>query len=220
MDILETLAERGAILMDYHFVYKSGTHGLHYINMDPVFPDTRLVKEVGRSLGAPFREAGIQVVVAAATGGIPLAYATALGLDEQHNGLHTYPAVAWADKVGDDFTFQRAGFVEQLKGKRVLVVEDLLNTGDTVKKVIEQVRKHGGIVIGVIAVCNRGSETAESLGVPCLEALAEVDFHVLDADTCSLCAEAVPIVSDIGHGGSYQEQHPDYAGGYVALLSG
>lgn len=220
MDVLETLAERGAILTNWHFVYKSGKHGPHYINMDPVFPDTKLMLAICTALGEPFTHNRlnnpIDTVVGAATGAIPLATLTAASLG---NWRWPYPAIAWADKVGDTFGFLRAGFREQLAGKQVLVVEDLLNTGDTVKKVVEQAQAWGAEIVGVSVVCNRGKETAESLGVPRLEALASVDFKVLDEDTCSLCAQNVPIVSDIGHGDWYQQKHPDYEGGYASLLS-
>jgi orotate phosphoribosyltransferase len=225
MDILETLAARGAILKDLHFVYKSGKHGPHYINMDPVFPDIPLVLELGQQLGEEFRLGGnnmafwsdAEVVVAAATGGIPLAFATALSLN--HGESQSLTTWAWADKDGDNFVFERAGFVGQLSGKRVLVVEDLLNTGDTVKKVIAQVREHGGTVIGVSVVCNRGSETAESLDIPRLEQLAQVDFYAEVAELCTPCALGEPIVVDIGHGKQYQHDHPDYHGGYITVLS-
>ncbi len=219
MDILEMLAARGAILKDHHFVYKSGKHGPHYINMDPIFPDTGLMTKVCMELGLPFwpNHDTVDTVVGAATGAIPLAAMTAL---RGGNGQEwPYPHYAWADKDGDDFVFERAGFVEQLTGKRVLVVEDLLNTGDTVKKVVAQVRRHGGEVVGVSVICNRGNETAESLDVPRLEQLASVEFQALDADTCRLCADAVPIVADIGHGKEYQQKYSDYVGGYHTVLS-
>lgn len=217
MDILETLAARGAILQDMHFVYKSGKHGPHYINMDPVFPDVGLMLQLGGDLAAQFNatDASQLTVVGAATGAIPLALVTAMHLN---NGTQ-YPMYAWADKKGDDFVFERAGFAEQLAGKRVLVVEDLLNTGDTVKKVIAQVRERGGNVIGVSVVCNRGSETAVSLDVPRLEQLASVDFKAYDAGECPLCADAIPIVFDVGHGDTFQLKHSEYEGGYITLLS-
>ncbi len=224
MDILKALGDRGAILQDYHFVYKSGKHGPHYINMDPVFPDTKLVRELGVKLGGRFWHGndtafwpGVDTVVAAATGGIPLAFATALGFAwGQRVETVTW---AWADKVGDGFEFERAGFADQLAGKRVLVVEDLLNTGDTVKKVIAQVREHNGEVVGVSVVCNRGDETAESLGVPMLEHLARVEFQAFDAGQCPACKDFTAIVEDIGHGKEYRQAHPDYPGGYITLLS-
>lgn len=214
MDVLDTLAKRGAILKYHHFIYKSGKHGAHYINMDPMFPDTAFMRQICGELGwkfnFPHRQRVVDTVVGAATGAIPLAYLTALSIEAQ---------TAWADKDGEDFAFERAGFVEQLTGKRVLIVEDLLNTGDTVKKVIAQARKHGADVVGVSVICNRGNETAESLGVPLLEQLASVKFVALDADTCQLCADSVPIVEDIGHGKEYKQVHADYAGGYIKLLS-
>lgn len=227
MDILETLAARGAVLTDKHFVYKSGKHGPHYINMDPVFPDVMLLRDLGAKLGAGYRHGsdfakwtGANTVVAAATGGIPLAFATALDLSLRPQEENVEPVTwAWADKVGDDFAFERAGFVEQLAGKRVLVVEDLLNTGDTVKKVVAQVRRHGGEVIGVSVVCNRGNETAVSLGVPRLEQLASVEFQAFDSWSCPLCKDHLPIVCDIGHGREYQQMNGGYSGGFVTVLS-
>ncbi len=217
MDILLILRKHGAILTDEHFVYKSGKHGPHYINMDPVLPDVSLMDRISKALLCDFEAWGrdrlVDTVASAATGAIPLAYLTARHIHEAST------SAVWADKVGDDFIFERAGFVEQLKDKRVLVVEDLLNTGDTVKKVIAQVRKHGGEVVGVSVVCNRGSETAESLGVCWLKSLAQVDFQTFDADSCPFCAEGRPIVEDIGHGHEYKKAHPHYAGGYATLLS-
>ena len=213
MDILVMLETKGAVLLDHHFVYKSGTHGPNYINMDPLFPDVRQVAGVCELLCCdvlPWRS--YDTVVAAATGGIPLAVLSALCTPWA-------TAAVWADKHGDDFAFERAGFVDQVTGKNVLIVEDLLNTGDTTMKIIDLVRGHGGNVIGVSVICNRGPHTAESLNVPALFELSKVDFQVFPADDCPLCAEGRPIVEDIGHGGTYKEANPDYAGGYIQLLS-
>jgi len=218
MDVLETLEKRGGILRDHHFVYKKGGHGPHYINADAIFPDTGLMQQVGFALGDPFFRDQVEVVIAAATGGIPVEVHTALSLGDGKRW--PYPNTVWADKLDkDEFVFERAGYAELLEGKRVLFVEDILNSGDTTRKVIAQARKHGAEVLGVSAICNRGKETAESLGVPRFVALSSVDFQVFDADTCPLCADTIPIVSDIGHGKEYQEAHPDYAGGYVTVLS-
>ncbi len=122
----------------------------------------------------------------------------------------------WADKVGGDFVFERAGFTDKLKGKGVLVVEDLLATGGSVAKVCTQVEAAGGEVIAVSAICNRGGLTSETLGWE-LHALCEVDFEAVDAEDCELCKQAVPIVTNIGHGGAFQAANPFYDGGYAQL---
>ena len=112
-------------------------------------------------------------------------------------------------------TFAVAGHI---KNNNVLVVEDLLTTGGSVAKVCRQIEHLGGNVIGVSAVVNRGGVTAEDLGVPKLNALAEVSFEAVDHVDCLLCKEEVPIVEDVGHGDKFRRANPDYAGGYEKLL--
>lgn len=221
MDIMQQLEQAGAVLLDKHFVYASGKHGSGYINMDPLFPNTKLLWQVGVELWAPFVETRIEVIAAPATGGIALAYAAAFSLHHEvdvGSGGPVIPAV-WADKSEGGFAFERAGFTSHLRGKRVLVVEDLLTTGGSVVKVCRQVESEGGEVIGVSAVVNRGGVTATDLGVSRLEYLAEVSFEAVDAEECMLCKRFVPIVEDIGHGATYKQHRHNYQGGYVKLLN-
>jgi orotate phosphoribosyltransferase len=210
LDVLAELDRVGAILLDRHFVYKSGKHGSGYINMDPLFPDVALVSAICAELVRPF--AGeFDTVASPATGGVVLAFAAA-------SQAGSDVAAVWADKSEQGFAFERAGFAQHLTGKRVLVVEDLLTTGGSVIGVCREVERHGGTLVGVSAICNRGGVTAARLGVPRLEALATVSFEAVAAQECPLCAARVPIVEDIGHGAEYKAQHPDHPGGYVTLL--
>lgn len=208
MKILEELEKIGAVFRGKHFVYASGKHGDGYINMDMMFPHTAVVAEICRELAAPF--AGeFDTVAAPATGGIVLSVLTAQATNTKG---------VWADKAGDgDFAFERAGFLEQVKGKRVLVVEDLLTTGGSVEKVCRQIERAGGTVVAVSVVCNRGAVTAEMLQVPTLHSLAEVSFTAYEPQECPGCQNTLPIVSDMGHGDEYKAEHPEYAGGYVTL---
>jgi orotate phosphoribosyltransferase len=210
IDVLAELDRVGAILLDRHFVYKSGKHGSGYINMDPLFPDVGLVSAIGSELVRPFANE-FDTVASPATGGIVLAFAAAAQAGED-------VAAVWADKHERGFAFERAGFVQQLAGKRVLVVEDLLTTGGSVIGVCREVERNGGTLVGVSAICNRGGVTAEQLGVPRLEALASVTFEAVTEEACPLCAAEIPIVEDIGHGAGYKAEHPDFPGGYVTLL--
>ena len=217
MDILQELADAGAVYQDHHFVYVSGKHGPGYINPDMIFPDLHLLTGLCRGLGKPYRDDEVHVVVGPATGGIALAVLTALSLSNSNAVLA--PAAIWADKSGDDFVFERAGFASHLANSRVLVVEDLLTTGGSVAKVCGEAERHGAEIIGVSVICNRGGVTAGQLGVPRLEALTEVSFEAVSETECELCQQGVPIVEDIGHGGEYKLAHPGYEGGYIKLLS-
>jgi orotate phosphoribosyltransferase len=211
MDVLSELDRVGAILLDRHFVYKSGKHGSGYINMDPLFPDVELVAAICAELVRPF-EGSFDSVAGPATGGIVLAFAAA-----GQAGRAGVRAV-WADKTADGFAFERAGFLGHVSGRRVLVVEDLLTTGGSVAAVCREVVRHGGELVGASVICNRGAVTAGQIGVPRLESLATVNFEAVDPQRCPLCAAGVPIVADIGHGAAYQAEHPDHPGGYVTVL--
>jgi orotate phosphoribosyltransferase len=211
LDVLKELDRVGAVQLDGHFVYKSKKHGSGYINMDPLFPDVGLVSSMCAQLIRPF-EGEFETVAGPATGGVVLAFACAMQTHSRR------PAAVWADKNGDEFAFERAGFTDHLTGKRVLVVEDLLTTGGSVLKVCREAEKHGAEIVGVSVICNRGGVTADQLEVPRLEALASVNFSAIDPDDCELCESGVPIVEDIGHGSNYKAEHPDYKGGYIKLL--
>ena len=85
--------------------------------------------------------------------------------------------------------------------KKVLVVEDVLTTGGSVKKVVEAVRALEGQVIGVGALCNSGNITANDLGnVPELLALVKISLESWEEKDCPLCQRQVPINTVLGKG--------------------
>lgn len=216
MDIMQVLEDAGAVYTDRHFVYSSGKHGSGYINMDPLFTNVALVRSLGYGLSMPFWNKGYDVVAAPATGGIVLAYATA---EQSVFGGALHPDVVWADKHGDGFIIERAGFSDRIRGKRVLVVEDLLTTGDSVAKTCREIERLDGEIVGVSAIVNRGGVTAQDLGVPRLESLAEVSFEAIHELECPHCDWRIPIVEDIGHGAEYKAANPHYPGDFIKLLS-
>ncbi len=217
---MHELEQRGAVLTDQHFVYKSGKHGSGYVNFDPAFPDVGLILEAAKQMVEPFL-GEFDVVVGPATGGVALSYAC--GMAASFLGEVNVQAV-WADKDGDGFAFERDGFIQAIRGKRVLVVDDVMtnaNLTGSVFKVCQLVKDTGGTVIGVSLVCNRCSGTAEDLWVPRLEQLGSVNFTAVDSAECAatgLCYQHVPIVEDIGHGAAFKQNQPFYPGGFVKLL--
>lgn len=223
MDVLKKLKKLGGVFTDKHFVYQSEKHGAGYANIDPLLPHTRDISKLGKQLAEPFMVENFDTVVSPATGGIVLGYATALwacwaGSKEV---MHVF-----AEKQADGtFAFERQGFASHVKGKRVLVVDDIMtnpNERGSVYKLCRLIEDCGGTVIGVSLVCNRCEGTAEQLKVPKLVQLSELSFTAMEREDCEatgLCGDHVPIVTDIGHGAEFQESSPDYQGGYAKLLS-
>jgi orotate phosphoribosyltransferase len=117
---------------------------------------------------------------------------------EGHNVYGVY-----ADKDGDEFVIKR-GYDEVIRGKKVLVVEDLVTTGGSLRKVIETARGVGAEVIGAVAVCNRGGVEKEAIGNP-PEFISMLRVHLdqWPEEKCELCARGIPINTDVGHGKEY-----------------
>ena len=85
----------------------------------------------------------------------------------------------------------KRGYEKDVAGKFVLVVEDVLNSGATVIKTINAVKKAGGEVVGVAAIANRsgGKVNAETLGVPFLFSLKDLSMPMYPEDECPICQE-------------------------------
>ena len=84
---------------------------------------------------------------------------------------------------------------------RILVVDDILTTGGSVRKVVETTRSFGGNVVAVGVLCNRGGIKPEDVGgVPRLFALVNVKLDAWDEMDCPLCASGVPVNTDVGKG--------------------
>jgi len=187
----EILAEARAIITGSHIVYTSGKHGSAYVNKDAVYPNTVRVAELCRHLADAGRPHRPDVVCGPAMGGIILAQWTG-----HHLGL---PAV-YAEKASDGGMVLRRGYDRLVAGKRVLVVEDILNTGGSIKEAIDAVRVAGGEVVATAALVNRGGVTAADVGAPVLVSLLDVALDAWDPDACPLCHDGVPINTDVGKG--------------------
>lgn len=102
----------------------------------------------------------------------------------------------------------KRGYDQVVKNRSVLIVEDVITTGGTVKKVIDAVRMVGGEVLGVAALVNRGGVSAQMLGVPKLHSLVNVDFLSYDLEACQEfgpCSQGIPINTDVGKGKQFLE---------------
>lgn len=222
MDVKKELEKVGCIY-EGHFVGVSTKHLAGYCNIDPLLPHVTLVGQLMEMLVKNFKDADVDTVAAPAVGAIPFAHWGAMHLK---NMTGKEIAGVWADKVSGsaqrEFIFEREGFAEQVKGKKVLILEDMVNQMASIKAMIKTVRAAGGEVVGVGCVAaNRGAD-AKELDVPKFVKLCSVEYDVWTKEDCpvnGLCSKGVPMCEDIGHGDDYKKEHPDYKGGYVKLLS-
>jgi orotate phosphoribosyltransferase len=122
----------------------------------------------------------VNLVAGPALGGIIMAYETARALGVRN---------IFAEREGGVMTFRRGFAVAP--GTRVLVVEDVVTTGGSVREVIELIRAGGAEVVGVGAIVDRSGGGVE-FGVP-FRPLLSMSVESWNEADCPLCREGRPI---------------------------
>ena len=198
-DIISLLKSVGAIITDDHFVYTSGMHGSVYINKDALYPHTEKASEVGLMFAEKTKDLDIDVVVGPMIGGIILSQWTAFHLSSLKK-LEILSVYTEKDESSNQ-VFGRRGYEKYVKGKNVLIVEDLTNTGGSVKKVVDTVKSAGGNVVMVGVMVNRNPENVNEdyMGTPFFS-LGTFPAEAFSESECELCKKNVPVNVKIGHG--------------------
>src|SRR5665648_79048 len=175
------LFRKSNALLDGHFLLTSGKHSGQYMQCAQVlqYPDRASILAEG--LAASFYDMGIQTVIGPATGGILVAHevAKALGaralFTERENGIMRL----------------RRGFTLSA-GERVLVVEDVITTGGSVREVLAVVRELEAIPVGVGILVDRTGGKVD-FGLP-MASLIKLHIQAYEAPDCPLCAQGIPAI--------------------------
>lgn len=195
---IKDLFEQNNAYLKGHFIYSSKKHGEQYVNKDALYPDTKVISELCKYMAEPFRGQNIDTVLGPALGGIILAHSVAEHLTQMEE--RTIYGI-FAEKTKDGNLEIKRGYEAFIKGKNVLVVEDVLNTGGSAKKAIDAVRQNGGNVVALSALMNRGEVMPEDIGGVPISSLLDVVMDRWEPEECPLCEDNVPINTNVGHAG-------------------
>jgi orotate phosphoribosyltransferase len=202
MDVIKILEKVGAVLRDSHFVGTSGVHFDTYINKDFLYPHTKETSEICKLFAEKFKDENIDVVVGPALGGIILSQWTASHLSSLTN---REVLAVYTEKSGDNEQVLKRGYDEYVKGKKVLIVEDNVQTGSSIVKVIKAVQAAGANIVGVCAMVNKNEDMEDEIeGVP-FNALSNLFVPMYEEKDCPLCRAGVPINTKVGHGKKFLE---------------
>lgn len=173
--------ETSEALLNGHFLLTSGLHSPHYFQCARVLQYPQYTELFCREIIKNFKEDTIDCVISPAVGGIVVGQECARLLNcrsifsERENGVMTL----------------RRGF-EIRHDERVLVVEDVVTTGGSVKEVIELVRGSGAEVVGVGFIVDR-SGGKQIFEVPAFSVF-QMDVVTFSPESCPLCEKGVPVV--------------------------
>ena len=179
-EVLGIFKTAGAI-KEGHFLLASGLHSPVYWEKFRVLQHPHLTEKLCRLIAQHFRGQKIDLVAGPTTGGIILAFETARQLETR---------CIFAEKEGMARIFRRD--FEIVPGAHVLIVDDILTTGNSLKETINAVAKQKGIVIGIGVLVDRSEENLD-LNLPFFSCL-RAPTKVYSPQECPLCAANIPLV--------------------------
>jgi orotate phosphoribosyltransferase len=186
-----------AIVLEGHFDYGNGFHGQVYLNPHQLFchPSTiwRVAQDLIEILPADLID-GADVVAGPVTGGALLAH-TLAGLLDGRRPLTRAPYLfaPFATANGGQPTLS-AFYRTIVSGRRVLLADDVRNTGLTLRHCDALIAEAGGTTVGTVVIVDR-MEAQISLPVP---EIALVDYTApanYPAESCPLCAAGTPVTT-------------------------
>lgn len=182
-EVLDLFRESGALL-EGHFILSSGLRSPVFLQKAKVFMHPQKAEKLCRALAEKLRAAGygnVSQIVSPAVGGIIPGYETA-----RHMNV---PAI-YTERVDGKFQLRR-GFEIQ-KGEKVLVVEDIVTTGLSIRECIDCLRDLGADVVAAACLIDRSGGEAD-IGVP-LVALTQYKVPAYPADALPPELAAIPAI--------------------------
>jgi orotate phosphoribosyltransferase len=181
---IKKILEKTNVLLEGHFLLTSGKHSGKYMQCAKIFeyPDqseiicSQLVQKIKNSI-----KTRIDVVIGPAIGAILLSYEIArqLGIrsvfGERKNGKMV---------LGRSFSIK--------SNENVLIVEDVITTGGSVKEIIEILKKNQANILGIGMIIDRQNKK-NNFEIP-FESVLKVKIKTFDKDECPFCKENIPLI--------------------------
>jgi orotate phosphoribosyltransferase len=197
------LQRTGAYRTDDHIVLRSGRHTSEYVAKALVTTEPTFTEGLGNIIAEHFSRFEVDLVLTTGSGAGLLGHCVARAHPSR-------PRFIFATKVKTadrrtEVVLEHEYRVFFAEGGRVLIVEDILTTGETVKQLIKLVENMGGEVVGVGAIWRRS--TRMKFKYPLFTVVTR-DFPTYAPDECPMCKQGIPINPDFGGGPEDELEEP------------
>jgi orotate phosphoribosyltransferase len=191
-EVIALLKQTGA-LRNGHFEYSNGLHANEYLQVALAMRYYQHAKMLSVGLSRLLR-ANSEIraiipqlsIVAPATGGLPVAY----GIVEALQAHQVY----WAERevAGEPLRFRQ--YLEVTPGEQIVLVDDILRSGQKLSELKRLVESAGGNVVGLaVMIYQPNPKTVDFSPLP-LYYLAKLDAsYYQNASACELCKAGVPL---------------------------
>lgn len=167
-----------------HFLLSSGRHSDEYWEKFRIFEHPKVTERLCGLIAQRYREQRIDVVIGPTTGG---------GLLAQEVGRQLGTRCMIAEPAAQGGRELRRGFALH-PGERVLVVDDVLTTGLSVRETLAALQPYQVEILGVELLIDRSNgEAGKQFALPC-QAVLRVAARSYDPADCPLCREGLPVI--------------------------
>jgi orotate phosphoribosyltransferase len=189
------LQQAKVLMLDGHFDFGNGYHGRVYLNPHQLFRQPSRIWRFAQDLidvipGEIIQQT--QVVAGPTTGGALLAHTIAGLLDSKRSLTHPSCRFAPFQYDAEGKLTIREFYRRELDGQRVLLADDVRNTGQTLARCAALVKEAGGTAVGTVQICDRLEAVADA-GVPNIALVEYKAPENYKAGECPLCSTGIPI---------------------------
>jgi orotate phosphoribosyltransferase len=177
---IRQLLEATNVIQQGHFVLSSGRHADIYMQCAKVLQHPNHAAKLAAEIAAKWQGQNIDLVIGPALGGVVLSYVVAEQL-----GVRSL----FSERKNGEMKIRR-GF-ELNAGEKVLVVEDVVTTGGSVKELLDLLEKMNVEIVGISSIVDRSNGLVE-FNYP-FKALLPIDIKSYKANHCKLCQKEIPI---------------------------
>jgi orotate phosphoribosyltransferase len=181
---IEAILKQYGVLKEGHFKLTSGLHSAQYFQKFRILEHPRLVTQFAQRIADQFRRQGITIVCGPTTGGVIIGFEVARQLDARC--VVAEKNETGGRKIGRGFQFSESD--------RILVVDDVLTTGSSIKDTLAALAAFAGKAVGIAVFIDRSSQAPFDIPVFAVYRKAVQNY---EPASCPLCQTGVPLTS--GH---------------------
>jgi orotate phosphoribosyltransferase len=179
--IVQAIKANG-LLREGHFAYRSGQHSAGLIDRDRLLTEPEFASHLGYAISRHFFTEHIDTVATPSIWGAGVAQWIAYFLEPRARIVHATPI---------DGSLTVAPVLEELiRGKRVLVCDNLIMTGSTMHRFLPMITTLGGRIVGIATIWNSGEHQINGLPV---FGLLNTLYDSKSPESCELCDRNVPV---------------------------
>lgn len=163
-----------------HFLRTSGRHADGYVQCARLFERPDCAEKYCRELADQCKGFDAQKVMSAAIGGLLAGYEVSRLLDLPH---------IYCERRDGAMTLRRGFLVKP--GERILLIEDEVTTGSSVREMMEIVRALGGVTAGIGCIVDKSGGSLR-FDAP-MHALLTFKVESWRENACPLCEQKLPL---------------------------